>query len=84
MFFNKASTLTILLGIGLTGQGKSKSLASLSAQYISQGAPVGRVDSYSDLANECLTLLIADGFLAAQNVLYVDFGRRTPFSLSTS
>src|SRR4051812_18491940 len=47
--------------IGLTGQGKSKLLASLFAQLHTQGIAAGVIDPHGDLARECLRLLIERG-----------------------
>ncbi|MDQ3549521.1 MAG: DUF87 domain-containing protein [Chloroflexota bacterium] len=47
--------------IGVTGQGKSKLLASMFAQLHSQGIGCGVIDPHSDLALDCLRLLIDRG-----------------------
>lgn len=63
--------------IGLTGQGKSKLLASTFVQLHRQGIACGLIDPHADLALDCLALLIEQGQLATEarrrRLLYVDF-----------
>jgi hypothetical protein len=69
--------------IGLTGQGKSKLLASMFAQLHTQGIACGLIDPHSDLALDCLRLLIEGGERVdgggERPVLYVDFSRRDAY-----
>jgi hypothetical protein len=69
--------------IGLTGQGKSKLLASMFAQLHSQGIACGLIDPHSDLALDCLRLLVEGGERVdgggERPVLYVDFSRRDAY-----
>jgi hypothetical protein len=69
--------------IGLTGQGKSKLLASMFAQLHSQGIACGLIDPHSDLALDCLRLLVERGERVdgggARPVLYVDFAARDAY-----
>lgn len=69
--------------IGLTGQGKSKLLASMFAQLHTQGIPCGLIDPHSDLALDSLRLLIDQGERVdgggERPVLYVDFTRRDAY-----
>jgi hypothetical protein len=74
--------------IGLTGQGKSKLLASLFAQLHSQGIACGLIDPHSDLALDCLRLLHERGQrldgVGERPVLYIDFaqhGAYLPFNV---
>lgn len=69
--------------IGLTGQGKSKLLASMFAQFHTQGIACGLIDPHSDLALDCLRLLVDQGERVdgggERPVLYVDFARRDAY-----
>lgn len=69
--------------IGLTGQGKSKLLASMFVQLHRQGIACGLVDPHSDLALDCLRLLVEAGERVdgggERPVLYVDFSRRDAY-----
>lgn len=69
--------------IGLTGQGKSKFLASLFVQLFKQGVGCTLIDPHSDLANDILAILHDDGCLqspaTSNRLLYVDFARRDRF-----
>ena len=74
--------------IGLTGQGKSKLLASTYVQLLRQGIPAALIDPHSDLADDVLSMLNDVGYLsdpvAADKFLFVDFGRRycyLPFNI---
>lgn len=74
--------------MGLTGQGKSKLLAHLFVQLHRQGIACGLIDPHSDLALDCLRLLIDRGELAGARGLsrlrYVDFstdGAYVPFNV---
>lgn len=74
--------------IGLTGQGKSKLLASMFVQLLEQGEAAGLIDPHGDLAVDILRLLISRGFYRKavdyQRVLYVRFadrGRYLPFNV---
>jgi type IV secretory system conjugative DNA transfer VirD4/TraG family protein len=66
--------------IGLTGQGKSKLLASYASQLILQGRAVAVVDPHADLAHDVLALLLQAGYFqrkdATKKLLYVDFSNR--------
>src|SRR5216117_3515168 len=64
--------------IGLTGQGKSKLLASSYVQLLSQGIPSALIDPHSDLADDVLAMLNDRGLLN-DRFLYIDFGRRDRF-----
>lgn len=84
--------------IGLTGQGKSKLLASMFTQLHSQGIGCGLIDPHADLAQDCLRLLADRGQLATPadraRLLYVDFANpdayvpfnvlKTPFDAHTT
>ncbi len=65
--------------IGLTGQGKSKLLASTYVQLLRQNIPAALIDPHSDLADDVLSMLNDAGYfsnpLTASKFLYVDFGR---------
>lgn len=69
--------------MGLTGQGKSKSLVSMAVQLINQGIGVAVVDPHADLATDILQLLCDTGFYedprAYERVLYIDFSRKDRF-----
>lgn len=58
--------------IGLTGQGKSKLLASVFAQLVEQGIGAALIDPHSDLAEDALGLL---SHRVGRGVRYVDFAR---------
>ncbi len=68
---------------GLTGQGKSKLLASVFVQLLNQGVGCSLIDPHSDLATDCLSMLIDNGFFrrpdAFQKLLYIDFSRQDRF-----
>lgn len=65
--------------MGITGQGKSKFIASVAAQCIEHGFPVAIIDPHTDLANDTTRLLLQDGFFnrkeAQERFWYVDFTR---------
>lgn len=69
--------------IGLTGQGKSKLLASTYVQLLRQGIPAALIDPHSDLADDVLSMLNDESFfanpIANKRFLYVDFGRKDRF-----
>lgn len=69
--------------IGLTGQGKSKFLASTAVQLLNQGQAFGLIDPHSDLAADILWLLQSTKFFdhpeAFKRLIYVDFGRTDRF-----
>jgi hypothetical protein len=69
--------------IGLTGQGKSKLLASSFIQLINQGEACALIDPHADLAYDVLSGLQNQGFFnqdgAFGRLLYVDFSDRTRF-----
>lgn len=69
--------------IGLTGQGKSKLLASTYVQLLRQGIPAALIDPHSDLADDVLGML-RDEQLLNDRFLYIDFGRQDrylPFNI---
>jgi hypothetical protein len=67
--------------IGLTGQGKSKLLASMYAQLVTSGTPAALIDPHSDLASDVLGMLHDAGYFNQANpkVKYVDFSRTDRF-----
>lgn len=69
--------------IGLTGQGKSRFLASKFVQLHTQGIACGLIDPHSDLALDCLRLLIERGERldgsGERPLLYIDFTRRDAY-----
>jgi len=69
--------------IGLTGQGKSKFLASLFVQLFRQGVGCTLIDPHSDLASDILALLHDEGCFessaTSSRLLYVDFSHRDRF-----
>lgn len=69
--------------IGVTGQGKSKLMASMVTQLIAQGIGCALVDPQADLALDVLDGLLTMGFFARpdaqQRVLYLDFTRSDRF-----
>lgn len=69
--------------MGLTGQGKSKALASLFLQLLKQRIGCALIDPHADLANDVLANLVATGFFrdprAYRRLLYVDFSRQDRF-----
>jgi len=69
--------------IGLTGQGKSRFLASKFVQLHTQGIACGLIDPHSDLALDCLRLLIERGERldgsGVRPLLYIDFTRRDAY-----
>ena len=74
--------------IGLTGQGKSKFLASVFVQLLNQGIGCALIDPHADLAADILGTLVDAGFFARpgapERLLYVDFGqqgRHVPFNV---
>src|SRR5215210_3030924 len=69
--------------IGLTGQGKSKLLASMFVQLVKQGEACALIDPHADLAQDALGLLSDQGFFqqigAKERLLYIDFSNRERF-----
>src|SRR5688572_13771316 len=69
--------------IGLTGQGKSKLLASSFVQLVNQGEATALIDPHGDLATDVLCMLVSQGFYkqggAYDRLLYFDFGNRERF-----
>jgi len=69
--------------IGVTGQGKSKLLASIFVQLLNQRVPVALIDPHSDLATDILATLLDTGYFdqrdAFERLLYVDFNNRESF-----
>lgn len=63
--------------IGVTGQGKSKLLASMYTQLVGQGIAAAVIDPHGDLATDCLAMLADAGKL--DTVRYIDFNRRDVF-----
>jgi len=66
--------------MGLTGQGKSKLLASLFVQLVAQGTACTLIDPDADLALDCLAGLLDRGVLdtpaTRAKVWYIDFSQR--------
>src|SRR3954470_4055545 len=66
--------------IGLTGQGKSKFLASLFVQLHTQGIACALIDPHADLATDVLGLLYDAGTIRTldptEKLVYVDFSRQ--------
>jgi Type IV secretion-system coupling protein DNA-binding domain len=74
--------------IGLTGQGKSKFLASMFMQLFQQGIGCALIDPHADLANDVLGALADAGHFARpdarERLYFVDFGqsgRYVPFNV---
>lgn len=74
--------------IGLTGQGKSKFLASLFVQLVSQDIGCALIDPHADLASDILGALADRKFFdhpdARKRLYFIDFGRRdryVPFNV---
>jgi hypothetical protein len=69
--------------IGLTGQGKSKLLASTYVQLLRQHIPAALIDPHADLCDDVLALLNDAGYFAnsatASRFRYIDFGRKDRF-----
>lgn len=69
--------------MGVTGQGKSKLLASFTASLMLQGVGCCLIDPHSDLAQDVLTILYDSGYFretnAFEKLLYVDFHRDDRF-----
>jgi Helicase HerA, central domain/Type IV secretory system Conjugative DNA transfer len=69
--------------MGITGQGKSKLLAHMTASLILQGVGCCLIDPHSDLARDVLTLLYDNKYFdrpgAFDTFLYVDFNRSDRF-----
>src|SRR5438270_3469615 len=64
---------------GITGQGKSKFLASMAIQLMREKIPVAIVDPHSDLCDDVLTTLAQTGFFADERAYdrlwYVKFSQ---------
>lgn len=74
--------------IGLTGQGKSKFLASMFVQLVNQGVGCALIDPHADLANDILGSLADANYFAhpdaRERLYFVDFGRNgryVPFNV---
>lgn len=74
--------------IGLTGQGKSKFLASIFVQLVDQGVGCALIDPHADLAKDILGKLVDSRFFghpdAQKRLIFVDFGQRgryVPFNV---
>ena len=69
--------------IGVTGQGKSKLLASMYVQLMNQGVGCALIDPHADLAADVLGILADTGFFerpdAYERLLYIDFSDRERF-----
>jgi hypothetical protein len=69
--------------MGITGQGKSKLLAHMTASLILQGVGCCLIDPHSDLARDVLTLLADNHYFdrpgAYNKFLYIDFSRSDRF-----
>lgn len=69
--------------IGVTGQGKSKLLASMFVQLMNQGVGCALIDPHADLAADVLGILLQDGYFerndAYQRLLYIDFSNANRF-----
>lgn len=69
--------------MGVTGQGKSKLLASFTAQLILQGVGCCLIDPHSDLAQDVLALLVDHGYFSRSNaykkLLFIDMNRHDRF-----
>jgi len=69
--------------IGLTGQGKSKLLASSFVQLVNQGEACALIDPHADLAHDVLAALLDQGYFdhtgAFDRLLYIDFSDRSRF-----
>ena len=69
--------------IGVTGQGKSKAIASLFLQLLNQGIGALLIDPHADLADDVLATLASSGFFrdarAYERLLYLDLTRQDRF-----
>lgn len=69
--------------LGVTGQGKSKAIASLFLQLLNQGIGAILIDPHADLADDVLAGLASNGFYrdprAYERVLYLDLTRQDRF-----
>lgn len=69
--------------MGVTGQGKSKALASMFVQLVSQGIPCALIDPHADLANDVLSVLLSTGYFkeptTRDRLLFIDFSRQDAF-----
>src|SRR5947209_17069380 len=69
--------------MGITGQGKSKLLASFTAQLILQGVGCCLIDPHSDLAQDVLALLYDNGYFARpgayDKLLFIDMNKQDRF-----
>jgi hypothetical protein len=64
--------------IGTTGVGKSKLLASVYTQLLTQHIPGALIDPHADLADEALSLLLDAGY-PTDKLLYIEFSRQDRF-----
>lgn len=75
--------LTHMHVMGLTGQGKSRLLATYLAQMIQQGRSAALIDPHGDLADDVLGLLHDAAYFQRDNAFerlwYVDFSRQDRF-----
>ncbi len=69
--------------LGLTGQGKSKAIASYALQLFEQGIPFCLVDPHAELADDVLRLFADRGHFPGNQphprLAYIDFSRRDRF-----
>ena len=69
--------------LGVTGQGKSKAIASLFLQLLNQGIGALLIDPHADLADDVLASLASNGFFrdprAYDRLLYLDLTRQDRF-----
>src|SRR5579872_4892355 len=69
--------------MGLTGQGKSKLLASYVTQLLEQRIPFALIDPHADLADDALSILSDRGFFEREDAMsrlwYIDFSRQDRF-----
>jgi hypothetical protein len=68
---------------GITGQGKSRLIASMCVQLKNEGIPFALVDPHGDLCEDIIKTLIATGYYtdprAYEKLLYVDMSRSDAF-----
>ncbi|HVB21207.1 MAG TPA: DUF87 domain-containing protein [Ktedonobacteraceae bacterium] len=68
---------------GITGQGKSRFIASIVVQLLNEGIPFALIDPHSDLCDTVLRTLIASGFYedarSYEKLWYVDFSRNDAY-----
>src|SRR5437762_2818316 len=65
---------------GITGQGKSRLIASMCVQLLNEGIPFALIDPHSDLCESVLQTLLQTGFFsdeqAYKKLWYVPFHRQ--------